>query len=89
MLIRKDKEIPSSEITPKDFYLNRRKFLVRATAAGAALAVGPWPGLVSSVSSPSGEVRYTATRGGGVTTVKATNAVLSARVVLRNKPVST
>ena len=42
MLIRKDKdkEIPSSEITSKDLYLNRRKFLVGATAAGAALAAG-------------------------------------------------
>src|SRR5438067_5067903 len=40
MLIRKDKEIPSSEVTPKNLYLNRRKFLVGATAASAALAAG-------------------------------------------------
>ena len=42
-----------------------------AALAGAALAVGPWPGLALSVSSPSGDVRYTATRAGGTTTVKA------------------
>jgi hypothetical protein len=40
-------------------------------AAGAARAVGPWPGLAASVRAPSGDVRYTATRGGGATTVKA------------------
>jgi sulfoxide reductase catalytic subunit YedY len=42
MLIRKDtdKAIPSSEITPKDFYLNRRKFLIGGGALGAALAAG-------------------------------------------------
>jgi hypothetical protein len=45
--------------------------LAAMSAAGAALAVGPWPGLAPSVSSPSGEIRYTATRGGGLTTVKA------------------
>ena len=45
-----------------------------AVAAGAALAVGPWPGLAPSVSLPSGDVRYTATRAGGMTTVKAIRA---------------
>jgi hypothetical protein len=56
--------------------------LVALTAAGAALAVGPWPGLAPSVSSPSGEIRYTATRGGGKTTIKA---VQSGRVVASTK----
>ena len=41
------------------------------SAAGAALAVGPWPGFAAAVSSPSGDVRYAATRAGGTTTVKA------------------
>src|SRR5262245_52859528 len=45
--------------------------LVALTAAGAALAVGPWPGLAPSVSSPSGDVRYTSARSGGMTTIKA------------------
>src|SRR5262249_59910718 len=44
---------------------------VALTAAGAPLAGGPWPGLGPSVWSPSGEVRYTATRSGGTTTIKA------------------
>jgi hypothetical protein len=39
-------------------------------AAGAAWAVGPWPGLAASVQAPSGDVRYAATRGGGATTVR-------------------
>ncbi len=39
MLIKKAPDIPSSEITPKDFYLNRRRFMMgtAATVAGAAL----------------------------------------------------
>jgi hypothetical protein len=39
-------------------------------AAGAAWAVGPWPGLAASVQAPSGDVRYAAARGGGATTVR-------------------
>ena len=40
MLIKKSGEIPSSEITPKDMYLNRRKFLAGAAFAGAAAVTG-------------------------------------------------
>ncbi len=40
MLIKKADDIRSSEITPKDLYLNRRKFLTGATMAGAAAAAG-------------------------------------------------
>ena len=40
MLIKKAAEIPSSEITPKDTYLNRRKFLAGAALAGAAAVTG-------------------------------------------------
>jgi sulfoxide reductase catalytic subunit YedY len=40
MLIKKAADIPSSEITPKNFYLNRRKFLAGAALAGAAAATG-------------------------------------------------
>jgi hypothetical protein len=40
-------------------------------AAGAARAVGPWPGLAASVQAPSSGVRYTAARNGGATTVRA------------------
>jgi sulfoxide reductase catalytic subunit YedY len=41
MLIRKPTEIRSSEITPKDQYLNRRKFLAASGAAVGALAFAP------------------------------------------------
>ncbi len=37
MLIKKPADIPSSEITPKSVYINRRKFLAGASAAGATL----------------------------------------------------
>src|SRR5262245_13178317 len=37
MLIRKPAGIPSSEITPKDFYMRRREFI---GALGAAIGVG-------------------------------------------------
>jgi sulfoxide reductase catalytic subunit YedY len=40
MLIKKPADIPSSEITPRAAYLNRRKFITGAVAAGAALAGG-------------------------------------------------
>jgi len=40
MLIRKTAGIPSSEITPKETYLNRRKFLAGAALAGAAAVAG-------------------------------------------------
>jgi hypothetical protein len=46
--------------------------LVSAAAiCGAALAVGPWPGLAPTITSPSSDVRYTATRAHGSTTVRA------------------
>ena len=40
MLIKKAPDIPSSEITPKSLYLNRRKFLASAALAGAAATTG-------------------------------------------------
>jgi sulfoxide reductase catalytic subunit YedY len=40
MLIKKPSDIPSSEITPKQGYLTRRKFIAGAAATGAALAGG-------------------------------------------------
>jgi hypothetical protein len=43
-------------------------------AAGAASAVGPWPGLAATVKSPSADVRYTAARTGGATVVRKISA---------------
>ncbi len=40
MLIKRGSDIPWSEITPKNVYMNRRKFLAGASAVGASLAVG-------------------------------------------------
>jgi methionine sulfoxide reductase catalytic subunit len=40
MLIRTRKEIPSSEITPKSAYMNRRTFMTGAAAAGVAAVAG-------------------------------------------------
>jgi sulfoxide reductase catalytic subunit YedY len=40
MLIKKTSDIPSSEITPKSVYMDRRKFLTGATLFGTALATG-------------------------------------------------
>ncbi len=40
MLIKKPADIPSSEITSKSVYLNRRRFIAGATVAGAAAATG-------------------------------------------------
>ena len=40
MLIKKPADIPSSEITPKGLFLNRRRFLAGAALAGAAAGAG-------------------------------------------------
>jgi methionine sulfoxide reductase catalytic subunit len=40
MLIKKTEDIRSSEITPRNLYLNRRTFLSGAAVAGAAVATG-------------------------------------------------
>jgi methionine sulfoxide reductase catalytic subunit len=40
MLFRKASDIPSSEITPKNLYLNRRKFLASTALAGAGAVLG-------------------------------------------------
>ncbi|HKO05250.1 MAG TPA: protein-methionine-sulfoxide reductase catalytic subunit MsrP [Candidatus Acidoferrales bacterium] len=40
MLIKKPRDIPSSEITPQSVYLDRRKFLAGAAAAGAVALAG-------------------------------------------------
>jgi hypothetical protein len=42
--------------------------------AGAARAVGPWPGLAASVQGPSGDVRYVAARTGGDTVLRKISA---------------
>src|ERR1700680_4746613 len=39
MLIGKPTDIPYSEVTPKEIYLNRRRFLAAGSAALGALAV--------------------------------------------------
>jgi len=41
VLIKKPSDIPSSEITPKSSYLNRRRFITGMGIAGAALLAGP------------------------------------------------
>ncbi len=40
MLIKKSRDIPYSEITPKSTYLDRREFIAGVAAAGATLATG-------------------------------------------------
>jgi sulfoxide reductase catalytic subunit YedY len=50
MLIKKPADIASSEITPRNVYLNRRSFLVAAVAAGVAAAAGL--SLYNRLSSP-------------------------------------
>jgi sulfoxide reductase catalytic subunit YedY len=50
MLIKKPAEIPSSEITPKSLYMNRRKFIAGTAILGAAALAGLG---VSEMSAPS------------------------------------
>src|SRR5579864_1147246 len=51
MLIKKPQDVRSSEITPRDLYLNRRKFLARIGLAGVAAAGGV--GLKKFAATPS------------------------------------
>ena len=51
MLIRTRSEIPSSEITPKQTYMNRRAFMTAAAAAGVAAVAGE---RLSRVMRPAG-----------------------------------
>ena len=44
MLIKKPSDIPSSEITSKSIYMDRRKFIAGAAATGAVLATGLYLG---------------------------------------------
>lgn len=41
MIIRRPPDIPFSEITPEDVYVNRRRFIKAAAAGAAGLAMGP------------------------------------------------
>ncbi len=50
MLIKKPAEIPSSEITPKSLYMNRRKFIAGTAILGTAALAGLG---VSEMSAPS------------------------------------
>jgi hypothetical protein len=56
--------------------------LAAMLTAGAASAVGPWPGLAPSVASSSGDMRYTASRAAGMTRVAA---IQSGQVVASTK----
>jgi methionine sulfoxide reductase catalytic subunit len=58
MLIKKPADIPSSEITSKSVYMNRRRFMAGAAAAGAALITGS----VSELISPSQKVEAAGTK---------------------------
>ncbi len=53
MLIKKPSDIPSSEITSKSLYMDRRKFMTGASALGAAALI---TGCVREVVSPSSKV---------------------------------
>src|SRR6266853_659250 len=54
MLIKKAVDIPSSEITPKSLYLNRRKFLAGTAITGAAALAGVG---LREIASPSSVVQ--------------------------------
>lgn len=51
MILRKPNDIPSSEITPKAHYLNRRKFMAAIATAGAGILAAEKMGQVLSPSA--------------------------------------
>src|SRR5262245_11960009 len=52
MLIKKASDIKSSEITPKDLYMNRRQFIIAASATALSTGV-VLSGLDGSLSTPA------------------------------------
>ena len=59
MLIKNAADIPSSEITPKSLYLNRRKFLAGAAMAGAATVVATSiPDLISPTTTVLADTKF-------------------------------
>jgi sulfoxide reductase catalytic subunit YedY len=69
MLIRKAPDILSSEITPKELYLNRRRFLQGAAAGAAMLAV---PRIGSKLLADNAPQKLQFTKWPGSTTEKQT-----------------
>lgn len=69
MLIKKPSEIPYAEITPRNIYMNRRKFLAGAVAGGAALTVGSQ---LLDVISPSATVLAGSKLGGAAKSALST-----------------
>jgi len=55
MLIKTGKEIRSDEITPRDLYLNRRQFIVAASAATAGALLGRFDAPFSPPAAIAGE----------------------------------
>ncbi len=53
MLIRRPHDIPSSEITPEDSYLNRREFIRKTAALGAGMAIAG-AGLTAAATATAG-----------------------------------
>lgn len=51
MFIKKPSDIPSSEITPKSLYMNRRQFIGGAALLGGAAAVGAYE--ISRIAEPA------------------------------------
>ncbi|MDP2959353.1 MAG: protein-methionine-sulfoxide reductase catalytic subunit MsrP [Longimicrobiales bacterium] len=62
MLIRRPADIPSSEITPEDAYVNRRAFLRRAAAGAAGLTLASGATAALEASTTSQEARFQSMR---------------------------
>ena len=73
MLIKKPSDISSSEITPENFYFNRRKFLATAGAlAGASILGVKFSGLLSPTETVSANAKLSYKPGPYGTTEKQT-----------------
>jgi len=72
MLIKKPSDIPSSEITPKSAYINRRKFMAGATLFGTALATGAYELMKPSEAAQAETTKLTTVKSQYSTTEPAT-----------------
>ena len=42
MLLKQPEDLPGSEITPKEVFMNRRRFLIGSGVAGGSIAAGAY-----------------------------------------------
>src|SRR5713226_4682360 len=75
MLIKKPGDIKDSEITPRETYLNRRKFLIQASATVATIATGLVASRLPALGQAQGRQKLAAVRKSNFSTNEPLNSL--------------